>query len=317
MCKLYYSFCAFLCFLVSGVQVFGLSREDSLSRYEKLDSSDLIVASFSYKVGEQPLGQVATLKIPDGYRLLDGQQSRVLVEQLWGNNENTNTIGVLIPDRTSPMDKDLTGIIISFEPTGYLSEEGAQRINYNRLMRNMKEEIQEDNALRNRRSIGTIKTIDWAFPPYFNKFNHSLHLAKIFKFESKGSSSLINYEIRLLGRNGALCFTAIGKSTDLQKLRNQLVSISYLAQFTPGNRYTDYLPGSDFTSNWGQESSFFAPVLFSKEKLMLGLKSTLILTLILLVMTKFVFIMHVFHQRKQSRKDIKINFDVRIDEQLN
>lgn len=317
MCKLYYSLVVLLCCLAITPGVSGLSREDSLSRYERLDSSDLLSASFSYKVGEQVLNQLAVLKVPQGYRLLEGDQARVLVEQLWGNPENPNTLGVLIPQRVSPTDKEVGGIIISFEPTGYLNDDDAQRINYNRLLYSMKEELQEDNLLKGGRSVGAIKTVDWAFPPYFNKSNHSLHLAKVFKFESK-LSPFLNYEVRLLGRNGALCLTAIGKASDLQKIKAQLESVLEYTQFTFGNRYEDFNPLTDRKSSWGQDAPVLPSLFFSKEKLVLVLRTTLLLILICLGMTGFVFLMQIYHHRRATdRKNIKINFDMNFDERLN
>jgi uncharacterized membrane-anchored protein len=307
----YYSFVSFLCLIVS-LKSLGLSREDSLSKYDKLDSSDIIVASFSYKTGEQELGQGVTLQVPDGFRLLDAAQSRQLVEGLWGNPENPNTLGILLPARVSPMDKDFHGVVISFEPFGYLDEREAGNINYNKLLREMKEELKNQNVLRRRNGAGEITSMDWAFPPYFDKQSRSLHWARILHFDSN-AAPVLNYEVRLLGRRGSLCFTAIGKTGEVSKMKAQLQSVIAQARFTNGNSYTDFNPRTDQSARWTPGESFFSSRALSTESLLLGIRSTLSMLLVCLCMILFVYLMQFYHHRRKSGYRKMIDFDERLN----
>lgn len=310
MRTLYCSFMAFFCLTVS-LKTVGLSREDSLSKYDKLDSSDIIVASFSYKVGEQELGEGATLQVPEGLRLLDAAQSRLLVESLWGNPENPNTLGVLIPERAGPMDKDFRGFVISFEPSGYLDEQEAGKINYGKLLHEMKEELKMENVLRSRKGAGVITSMDWAFPPYFDKKNHILHWARILHFE--GGSPILNYEVRLLGRRGSLCFTAIGKATEIQKIKQQLEQIAGSAHFTNGNGYADFNPRTDPAARWTPEDIMISSRILSPDNLLLGLRSTLSMLLAFLCMVLFVYAMQFYHHRRKPTYRKMIDFDERLN----
>ncbi|HEY9257909.1 DUF2167 domain-containing protein [Chitinophaga sp.] len=306
----YCSFVAFFCLTVS-LKTLGLSREDSLSKYDKLDSSDILVASFSYKVGEQELGQGATIQVPEGFRLLDAAQSRLLVESLWGNPENPNTLGVLIPERAGPMDKDFRGFVISFEPSGYLNEQEAGKINYNKLLREMKEELKKENVLRSRKGAGVITSMDWAFPPYFDKDNHMLHWARILHFD--GGNPVLNYEVRLLGRRGCLCFTAIGKTADILKIKKQLEQISTAAHFTNGNGYADFNPRTDPSARWTPEETVVGARVLSPDNLLLGLRSTLSMLLVFLCMVLFVYVMQFYHHRRKPTYRKMIDFDERLN----
>jgi uncharacterized membrane-anchored protein len=298
---------AFLCLTIS-LKTMGLSREDSLSKYDKLDSSEIIVASFSYKVGEQELGQGAILQVPEGYRLLDAVQSRLLLERLWGNPENTGTLGVLIPDRAGPMDKDFRGVVISFEPSGYLDEVEAGKINYKKLLREMKEELKNENVLRSRKGVGLITSMDWAFPPYFDKDSRSLHWAKILHFEGR-STTIFNYEVRLLGRRGSLCFTAMGKTDNIIQIKKQLQQISAMAHFTNGNGYADFNPRTDPAARWIPEEVAMSSRILSPENLLLGLRSTLLMLLVFLCMVLFVYAMQFYHHRRKAGYRKMIDFD--------
>lgn len=310
MRTLYCSFIAFFCLIVS-LKTLGLSREDSLSKYDKLDSSDIIMASFSYKVGEQELGQGATLQVPEGLRLLDAAQSRLLVESLWGNPENPNTLGVLLPGRAGPMDKDFRGFVISFEPSGYLDEQEAGNINYSKLLHEMKEELKKENVLRSRKGAGVITSMDWAFPPYFDKKNHILHWARILHFE--GGSPVLNYEVQLLGRRGSLCFTAIGKAADIQKIKQQLEQIASSAHFTNGNGYADFNPQTDPAARWTPEDMMISTRVLSPDNLLLGLRSTLSMLLVFLCMVLFVYAMQFYHHRRKPTYRKMIDFDERLN----
>lgn len=307
----FYSLVVFSCLTVS-LKTLGLSREDSLSRYDKLDSSEIVAASFYYKAGEQALGQGTILDVPDGYRLLDAAQSRVLVEHLWGNPENPNTLGVLLPARMGPMDKDFHGFVISFEPSGYMEESEIRKIDYTKLLTEMKEELKNDNLLRSGKGAGQISGMDWAFTPYYNKDNHSLHWARVLHFD-KNEPSMLNYELRLLGRKGALCFTAIGKVTELEQIKQQLAIVAAAARFAPGNGYTDYNPRTDQFSRWVPATESVASRMLSIDNLLLGVRSTLSMLLVMLCMVLFVYGMNYYHHRRKSgyRKIIKV------DERLN
>lgn len=307
----YCSFIAFFCLTIS-LKSLGLSREDSLSRYDKLDSSDIIVASFSYKVGEQELGQGATLQVPEGFRLLDAAQSRLLVESLWGNPENPNTLGVLLPERAGPMDKDFRGFVISFEPSGYLDEQEAGKINYSKLLHDMKEELKNENVLRSRKGAGVITSMDWAFPPYFDKNNLTLHWARILHFDGI-TPPVLNYEVRLLGRRGSLCFTAIGKAGDIGRIRKQLQQIASSAHFTNGNGYADFNPRTDPSARWTPEEVFISSRVLSVDNLLLGLRSTLSMLLVFLCMVLFIYAMQFYHHRRKSTYRKMIDFDERLN----
>lgn len=298
--------------LLAGLPASGLVKEDSLGRYDKLDSSDLLVASFSYKSGTQRLGGVATLAVPENYRFLDAAQSRVLVERLWGNAENPNTLGMLMPERMSPLDKDCWGFVVSFEPSGYLDDQEAGKINYNRLLREMKEELKMDNMLRSSRGGGVITSMDWAFPPYYNKSDHSLHWARILHFEHRGQP-VLNYELRLLGRRGALCFTAVGNASRLKQIREKLPEIAAAARFTNGNGYNDFNPRTDEPARWTPETPSLTSRFLSPENLLLGLRSTLSMLLVALSMVLFIYVMQYYHQRRRSGYRKMMDIDERLN----
>ncbi|MFY0254293.1 DUF2167 domain-containing protein [Chitinophaga sp. 30R24] len=296
--------------LITSFKTLSAPREDSLCRYDKLDSSDIIAATFSYKAGIQDLGNGIILNVPAGYRLLDASQTRVLVEHLWSNPEDSNTRGMLLPERMGPMDKNFRGIVITFEPSGHLEEQVATKINYNKLLLDMEDALRYQNVLRRQKGAGIITGMYWAFPPFFDKRNHLLHWGRVLRFENN-LPPVLNYEIRLLGRRGAICFTAIGKVTEMQQIRKQLQMIIAATHFTNGNTYADFNPNTDPLANWAAEDSRSVASWFSPARLLLAFRSLLLMTLLLLCITLFVVMMQVYHQLRRKPTYRKI------DERLN
>ncbi|PSL48128.1 uncharacterized protein DUF2167 [Chitinophaga niastensis] len=292
------------------LNTFASNREDSLGKYDKLDSIDMLTSSFTYKVGEQQLGNVATLQVPDGYRFLDATQSRVLVEHVWGNPENPNSLGLLLPARVGPLDKDVWGFLVSYEPSGYLDEGNARLINYTTLLEEMKEDLRKENVLRQGKGFGIITSMDWAFPPYYDKKTHALHWARILHFRYS-HQSILNYEVRLLGRRGALCFTAVGNPSQLNLIQKQLKSITGVARFTNGNNYTDFNPRTDGATMWVPEASTVSRIL-SPVNLLLWLRNTWLLLIVSCCMVLFVYAMQYYHRRKPTYRKM-----IHIDESLN
>lgn len=68
----------------------------------QIDSAQLFIdkleASFQYQTGEIKLSDsIGTLKVPELFRFLDASQSRYVLEDLWGNPEDSAIIGMIVP----------------------------------------------------------------------------------------------------------------------------------------------------------------------------------------------------------------------------
>ncbi|CAL1517348.1 DUF2167 domain-containing protein [Chitinophaga sp. MM2321] len=308
MDKFYWSL-LIVCLLVP-LQMIANNREDSLSKYDKLDAADLISASFSYQQGEVVLGEGVVLQVPAGYRFLDAAQSKLLVAHLWGNPENPNSVGLLLPARVGPMDKDVWGLEVSLESSGYVSEKEARHINYANLLQQMKEDIKTENDWRRENDIDVVTTMQWAFPPYFDKKDHTLHWARILHF-SNNQQPVLNYEMRILSRKGALCFNAIAAASQLENIRKLLPELMQHVHFKPGSRYTDYNPITDLATI-GTSGTWTVSDILSPEYLLLWLRNTWSLLLVSSVMVLFVYAMQLYHRRRTTHRKM-----IRIDESLN
>src|ERR1700749_2669312 len=94
-----------------------------------------------YKQGEITLkGGLAKINIPENFRYLDSADTDTVLVKMWGNPPTKeHTLGMLVPSNVGPDEPDCVGIIITFEEEGYVKDDDAAKINYDDLLKSMKE----------------------------------------------------------------------------------------------------------------------------------------------------------------------------------
>jgi uncharacterized membrane-anchored protein len=226
--------------------------EQELSDAEYLEMvkhfTDSVNATFTYKTGIIQLGNGAVLDVPKGFRYLDEAQSHRVLEDLWGNPEAA-TLGLLVPDSTAPMTPGCWVFDISFEQIGYVKDEDADKIDYDDLLKKMKEETVEGNAERKKQGYEPIEFIGWASTPYYDKEKKTLHWARELKFGDNEDHTL-NYNVRILGRKGVLFMNAIGRMGDLGAIKQNIPAILAATNFEKGEAYADFDPDVDDVAAW-------------------------------------------------------------------
>ena len=189
-----------------------------------------------------PGGQAA-LDVPDGYYFLDAADARYVLETLWENPPSPETLGMLFPRDKSPID-DSWGIEISFDPMGYVSDEDAAKTDYVELLATMKQDFLDGNDARVKDGYPRIELLGWAAEPRYDAAERKLYWAKTLHFEGEDGNTL-NYNIRALGRKGVLVLNFIAGSDQLSQVEAAAPAVLKMISFTDGNRYTDFIPGTD------------------------------------------------------------------------
>jgi len=224
-----------------------LTLEDSLQlEMEKIE------ASFNYTSGTIILGDgFATLKVPEGYKFLDKEQAQFVLTQLWGNPEDSTTLGLLLPDSTSPIADNFSyAIELSYEEDGYISDEDANDIDYDEMLEELKSDEIEQNKLRQESGFPSINIVGWATTPYYNSELKKLYWAKEFHFEGDEINTL-NYNILSLGRKGHFTLNVIAEMTQYEQVENDLPLFLECVSFNKGYRYEEFDPEYDKLAAYG------------------------------------------------------------------
>lgn len=208
-------------------------------------------AQLDYQRGEIKLKDgLATLVVPEGFRYLNPQQARKILEEAWGNPPGEETLGMLFPSGVSPLSENGWGVVITYEEEGYVKDDEAESINYDDLLKQMKEDTSAANAERQKAGYERIELAGWATRPYYDKSSHKLYWAKELRFGDNPENTL-NYNIRALGRRGVLVLNAVASVKQLSAIQEDMKQVLGFVTFNEGHRYSDFNPQYDKVAAYG------------------------------------------------------------------
>lgn len=207
--------------------------------------------SLDRKTGEIKLDNgVATLKVPEDFYFLNGKDAERVLTEAWGNPPGGKVLGMLFPAKATPFDKDAWAVTIEYEEDGHVSDEDADKINYDELLTDMKKDVSESSKERVKQGYEAIELVGWASKPYYEPISHKLHWAKELKFGNSAEHTL-NYNIRVLGRKGVLVLNFIAGMDQKSLIDSKLDQVLAIAEFDKGSSYTDFDPSIDKVAAYG------------------------------------------------------------------
>ncbi|MEL7487013.1 MAG: DUF2167 domain-containing protein [Pseudomonadota bacterium] len=202
-------------------------------------------------VGEVTLPAAkATLDVPDAYYFLDADGARAVLEEAWGNPPDENVLGMIFPAGATPLDYGVWGATIHYSGDGYVSDKDAQKINYAEMMTDLQEATNSENPWRVENGYEPVQLVGWAEAPTYDGLSNKMYWAKELKFGDAPVNTL-NYDIRVLGRGGALVISFIADMNALPSIRETAPTVLAMANFDPGATYADYQPGVDRKAAYG------------------------------------------------------------------
>jgi uncharacterized membrane-anchored protein len=203
-----------------------------------------------YETGVVNLGEgLAKLQVPDGFKYLDTRQARYVLETIWGNPPSDN-LGMLIPRDVHPYEDGCWAITIEYDESGYVEDKDAADIDYDDLLKEMQQDALAANEERTKGGYQAIELKGWALKPYYDAQAHKLHWAKELQFIGD-SGTVLNYNIRVLGRKGVLVLNAIAGMDQLPLVNASLPTVLPSVEFTEDNRYENFDAGIDKVAAYG------------------------------------------------------------------
>jgi uncharacterized membrane-anchored protein len=193
----------------------------------------------------------AVLHLGEDYYFLPAAEAQKVLVDGWGNppSSASEVLGMVFPKGKTFMD-DTWGAVITFEPTGWVSDEDAQSTDYDELVRQMQSGEEELNAERTKQGYPAQHLVGWAQKPAYDVRTHSVIWAQNVQFSGSPMNTL-NYDVRLLGRRGVLSLNMVTTMDKLAETRVAAGKFAAAAAFNPGARYADYQPGTDAKAEYG------------------------------------------------------------------
>lgn len=204
-----------------------------------------------YRTGEIKLhGDMAVIRLPEGYRYLDEAQTDKVLSEFWGNPKGSKTLGMILAPGLTPLMEDSWAVILEYDDDGYVKDDDAGKIDYDDLLKDMQKASRKNNEERVRQGYAPIHVIGWAEKPYYDKAAHKLHWAKEIRFGESRENTL-NYNIRILGRKGVLVLNAVSAMSAFPAVKAGMKPILDAVDFQEGHRYTEFDPKFDKVATYG------------------------------------------------------------------
>lgn len=193
----------------------------------------------------------ATLALGEDYYFLGAEDARRVLTEAWGNPPSVveGVLGMVFPAGKSPVD-DTWGAVITWVGDGYVADADAAGVDYADLLRQLKAGEAEENRILVADGYPASNIVGWAQQPSYDATRHNLIWAKEIAFTGSPENTL-NYDVRVLGREGVLSMNIVALMSDLDAIRPEATKLMNTASFQPGARYADYREGTDKKASYG------------------------------------------------------------------
>jgi uncharacterized membrane-anchored protein len=235
----------------------GAPKPDAAKKDKEPSAEDIDAAmaafesQLQYKRGRVALpGDVATLDVPENFRYLSPEQADKILVEAWGNPPGTKTLGMLFPSDVSPLSEEGWGVVITYNDDGHVDDGDASGIDYEELLKQMKDDTAENNKEREKQGYDAISLVGWATAPRYDASTHKLYWARELSVADAPQHTL-NYDIRILGRKGVLSFNAIAPLSRLGDIQESMKQVMAFSDFNAGQRYADFDSKTDNLAAYG------------------------------------------------------------------
>lgn len=195
-------------------------------------------------------GNIATLDLPPSFHYLSPEDATKVLVDAWGNPPGFHSLGMIVPADTSVLSEDGWGVVITYDKDGHVKDDDADSIKYDQLLKEMQEGLASNNEERKKAGYPAMQLIGWAEQPSYEKASHKLYWAKELRTEGAQQNGL-NYNIRVLGREGVLVLNAVASMSQIAKIKTEMKQVTAFTEFTSGNRYADFNSSTDKVAEYG------------------------------------------------------------------
>ena len=186
-----------------------------------------------------------SLTVPEGFVYLDPEQSHHLLVDYWDNPEEVaeDVLGTLVSADTDVYYNVDIAYTISYEDVGYVPDDDADSIDYDELLKTIQSAMNENSKKTGR----NLELLGWAWEPRYDKATNTLMWAKHLGL---GDEEYINFDMRVLGKDGLVTITAVASPEDKETVQAMQDTMVKSVKYDKGYAYSDFNPDRDHVAEW-------------------------------------------------------------------
>ena len=209
------------------------------------------IGELQYQSGEISLaGGKVKVALPPDFQYLDAANARKVMVDIYGNPPQvTGGDGMIVPKGMNFLGGGGWLAELKWKDEGYVKDDDFAKIDFNEMLGELKKAYKTGSDERVRGGYGRMELAAWAQQPHYDRATHKLYYAKL--FDTDGPEQQLNYDIRVLGRHGVLEVSIMSFKSEMPEIEAKAPAILGMVDFTDGNRYADYKPGTDKVAAYG------------------------------------------------------------------
>ena len=199
------------------------------------DGTDAFMKSIDWKTeGTGSVGNMASLKVPEGYRFTGGPGT-VKLMKAFGNLTNGDELAYI-----SPLDMSWFAVF-EFEDSGYVKDDEKNKLDADAILEQLKEGQLKANSQLSSQGMTTLTVLGWQKPPFYNPATHNLEWA--IRLQSSDGSQVVNYKTKVLGRRGVMDVVLVCGEEQLATVVPEYQKLLTGFGFNPSENYASYKKG--------------------------------------------------------------------------
>jgi uncharacterized membrane-anchored protein len=224
--------------------------EQEVASAEAAGGEEEALPELKFATGDIVLpNKVATLHLGEKYRYLAPAEASQLL-QMWGNPPDDSTEGAIYPSGVNPLSESGWAVFLTYVDEGHIDDSDAAEIDYDDMLKDLQEGTEDYNPARKEQGFEAVHLVGWAEAPRYDAATKKLYWAKELDFEGSPSHT-VNYDVRVLGREGVLSMNAVASMDQLQQIRTEMRPLIDVAEFNEGYRYADFNSKTDRMAEYG------------------------------------------------------------------
>lgn len=231
----------------AGVVQAQLAADSAAAPADSAAAGDTAPEGGGAKIPWQPgpkavdLGHGAKLDLPESHAFLAQPDAGKLMEKM-GNLYNDDLLGLVV----SKNEADEYIVTLRYEESGYIKDD--EELDGKELLESIQEGEDEYNEERKKLGFSAIHAAGWDEEPHYDKQKHELVWGLRIEAADGGS---INYNTRILGRNGYISLNLVTDKQHLAEYKPAGALLLSKTTFEPGKRYADFNSSTDKVAEYG------------------------------------------------------------------
>ena len=201
-----------------------------------------VLSTIEWKIGPYTaeLGTIAQIKLPEDFQFAGPDDTRLLLEAMQNPTSGSELGFVAAPPQSAPSGSTPWFVIFSFDAMGYVQDDEKDSLDADATLQSIREGAAQSNNERSKRGWPSLEVVGWEEPPNYDPETNNLVWAV--RFQSEGIP-VVNYNTRLLGRNGVMVVNLIVEPDQLAAAVPDFKELLKGYSFNPGGRYSEYRAG--------------------------------------------------------------------------